>query len=262
MLRLANDLTGYRIEAKDGEIGSVHEVYFDSETWTVRYLVVQTGNWLSDRKVLIAPDAVRDADWPGKELPVDLTQEQVRNSPPVDMERPISRQQEMEYRRYYAWPNYWGGGMFAVAAGGAYPPALSQTQAEQLSSAEEEARAQERQRREDDPDLRSSREVTDYAIKARDGDIGRVDDFLIDDDTWEIRYLVVDTTRWMPGGREVIIPPSAVRRVSWDEKTVEVDLPKEKIEQSPALASPREVDRPYEESIYRHYDWVRYWPGA
>src|ERR1035441_10402649 len=119
MLRSIKDLENCAIRATDGLIGHVKDFYFDDEAWLVRYLVVETGSWLSSRKVLISPIAISHPDWTGKVLPVSITKEQVKNSPDIDTDKPVSRQHEMQYLRYYGYPYYWAGG--GLRGQGAYP---------------------------------------------------------------------------------------------------------------------------------------------
>ncbi|MEO8053096.1 MAG: PRC-barrel domain-containing protein, partial [Acidobacteriota bacterium] len=110
MLRKAKDLSGYKLAASDGEIGKVKEFYFDDQSWTVRYLVADTGGWLSGRQVLISPYALDPANEGRNVIPVDLTKHQIEKSPSLDSNKPVSRQYELEYYPYYGWPGYWGGG--------------------------------------------------------------------------------------------------------------------------------------------------------
>ena len=123
MLTNAKHLKGLVIRATDGEIGTVDQLYFDDETWAIRYLTAATGGWLSDREVLISPFSVTNVDWQGKRLDVALTKKQVENSPNRDTQRPVSRQYETEYLGYYSYPNYWGGPF--LWGPGAYPSGLS-----------------------------------------------------------------------------------------------------------------------------------------
>ena len=109
MLRSMKDLEDYAIRATDGTIGHVKDFHFDDKAWGIRYLVLDTGTWLSSRKVLISPIAIGHPDWAGKILPVSITKEQVKNSPDIDTDKPVSRHNEIRYRGYYGYPFYWGG---------------------------------------------------------------------------------------------------------------------------------------------------------
>ncbi len=229
MIRSAKDTLGYTIHATDGEIGKVRDLFFDDKQWTIRYLVVDTGAWLSGRTVLISPASVTAADWEGRAVRVMLTREQVKNGPDINTELPISRRVEMEFHRYYGFPFYWGGG--AVWGPGMTPGALA---AAAVTSPVLEQEEQDTERSEDQEEshLRSVRVIDGFAIQARDGEIGRVTDFLFDDETFRINYMVIDTSNWW-SGRKVIVPPTWVTDVDWAEKQVNVDLKRETIKDSP-----------------------------
>src|SRR5262247_2160585 len=129
MLRSLEELHGYTIHATDGDIGTVYAFFFDDKTWAIRYLVVDTGNWLPDRQVLISPIALGQPDWEGQFFSVKLTTEQVRNSPDIDTDKPVSRQQETLLHTYYDWPTYWSGGIpLGPHAAAAYPGGLPMTE--------------------------------------------------------------------------------------------------------------------------------------
>ena len=122
MLRNTKDIENCVIGATDGIIGHVKDLYFDDEAWVIRYLVVDTGPWLSSRKVLISPIAISSPNWTEEILPVSITKEQVKNSPDIDTDKPVSRQHENAYMGYYGYPYYWDGA--GLWGGGAYPGML------------------------------------------------------------------------------------------------------------------------------------------
>ena len=254
MLRTAGDLKGVTIEAMDGDIGSVQDLYFDDQTWTIRYFVVDTGTWLPGRQVLISPFAFHVV--PGaSRLRTSLTKEQIKDSPSVDTDRPVDRQREIEFSRYYGYPYYWVG---PYRWGDLAYPTLPLTAA-QPTEIDEEMLAREREQLEmSDPHLRSSRDVTGYYIQATDGDLGHVEDFLVDDATWAIRYCIVDTRNWLPG-RKVLVSPEWIQRVSWEESKVYVDLSKRHIEAAPEFDPSVPLAREQEERLYTHLGRVKYW---
>jgi uncharacterized protein YrrD len=245
MLRRAKDLNGYKLDARDGEIGKVKEFYFDDHSWTVRYLVADTGGWLSGRTVLISPYALDPANEGGQVIPVDLTKAQIERSPLLDTDRPVSRQYEWEYFSFYGWPAYWDG---PYTWGPSAYPTRAQNRWSEAS----------RHERTGDPHLRSTREVTGCNIQAQDGEIGHVDDFVIDDDTWTIRYLIVDTQNWWPG-KKVLIPTQWIERISWEESRVFIHLTREAIKQSPEYTDHTLITRDHEIKLYRHYNREGYW---
>ena len=109
VLRRVEDLQTYTIGATDGDIGTVADLYFDDQSWTARYVVVDTGGWLSGRKVLIPPRAIQQIDAAGQRLVTNLTRQQVEDSPGIDTERPVSRPYEIDLYGYYGYPYYWEG---------------------------------------------------------------------------------------------------------------------------------------------------------
>ena len=113
MQHTIKSLIGFKMAATDGEIGEVKELYFDDESWVIRYLIVETGNWLFNKKVLIAPQALLAPDWANKNFPVNLTKEQIKSSPDIDTDQPVSHRQEIEMYGHYAWERYGGSGFYA-----------------------------------------------------------------------------------------------------------------------------------------------------
>jgi uncharacterized protein YrrD len=246
MLRNVKDLRGYAIRATDGVIGRVDDFYFDDEGWAIRYLVVDTGSWLSGRKVLISPIAIGSPDWTARSLPVSLTKVQVEHSPDIDTRKPVSRQHEAEYFGYYGYPYYWGGaGLWGM---GAYPGSLT---TEGRIEAELKAHRTHMARAPDDCHLRSSNAVTGHHIEATDGDIGHVQDLLVDDYTWAIRYLIVDTSNWW-GGHQVLVAPQWIEDVSWSEAKVSVGLTRQAVKDAPPYDPAAQLDRQAEQSIHEH----------
>ena len=243
MLRSLRDLLGGTILATDGEIGKVHDFFFDDEHWTVRYMVADTGGWLTGRLVLLSPAALGEPDWSGRTFPVSLSRKQIEDSPSVESDRPVSRQHELELHGYYGWPLYWGGGMVTAGTLGVYPELVVQPE---LHKEETPARGEEAVgQAQDDPHLRSAREVTGYHIQAADGGIGHVQDFIVDDEDWAIRHMVVDTRNWLPG-KNILVSPQSIARVSWEDHKVYVDLPREKIEEAPDFRAAALMSRQYE----------------
>lgn len=251
MLRTAGELKGVTIEAMDGDIGSVQDLYFDDQSWTIRYFVVDTGTWLPGRQVLISPFAFQVV--PGaSRLRTSLTKDQIKNSPSVDTDRPVDRQREIAFSQYYGYPYYWIG---PYRWGDLAYPTLP-IPAAQPSVVDEEMLAREHEST--DPHLRSVRDVTGYYIQATDGDLGHVEDFLVDDETWAIRYCIVDTRNWLPG-RKVLVSPEWIQRVSWEDSKVYVDLSKRHIEAAPEFDPSIPLIREHEERLYTHLGRTKYW---
>ena len=263
MLRSTKDLDNYKISAIDGDIGHVKDFYFDDDAWVVRYLVVDAGAWLSSRKVLISPISVRQPNGLERTLPVSISKQQVKNSPDIDTDKPVSRQNEGQFLGYYGYPNYWGGA--GIWGAGLYPYTMipgdagyGVDRAERERALEAYLRDERARHRNDDPHLRSCKTVTGYHIHASDGEIGHVSGFLVDDETWAIRYLIVDTSNWWVGHKVLIAPPW-IQGVHWSDQTVSVDLSREAIKNAPSYDAEGDWGREQELNLYRHHGRDGYW---
>jgi hypothetical protein len=266
MVRNMKDLENYAIRAIDGTIGHVRDFYFDDLTWVVRYLVVETGSWLSSRKVLISPMAIGHPDWTEREFPVSITREQVKSSPDIDTDKPVSRQHEEQYLEYYRYPFYWGGA--GLWGAGVYPGAMlgvgyGGVSAEYARRQTDSARSvAEADRCEDgDPHLRSCEALMKYRIEATDGGVGHVQGLLVDEETWSIRYLIVQTSNWWLG-HEVLIAPQWIRDMSWPDSTVSVRLTRHAVKDAPPFDSAEPLNRDQEMGLYRHHGRTGYWADA
>lgn len=237
MMRRLETLKGFSLRAEDGEIGVLKQIWFDDRNWVVRYLVVQTGNWLTGRQVLIAPGSVNGIDPINSQLEVELTCRQIKDSPPMESETTVSGQYEAELHRYYGWEPYWLG-----------DPMLTPGLPADVMEAEENTADQ----RPAELHLRSSNEVRGYRIHARDGEIGHVEDFLIDAEVRAVRYLEVDTRNWLPGKR-VLIAPAWVDGIDWAGHEVRVRLERDVIQGAPEYDHSRPVERDYESRLLAHY---------
>jgi sporulation protein YlmC with PRC-barrel domain len=246
MKRSVKSLKSFTMGAIDSEIGKVDEFYFDDETWTIRYLIVNTGGWLSGRSVMISPFALKEPNWEREIFPIDLTKQQVQDSPDIDTAKPVSREQELALYDHYAWPYGEPGGAGFYGGMGMMGMTDSRVPFED-SIAEQYA-----ERRVADQHLRSTGEVRGYTIHALDGTIGDVEDFIIDQNTWRIHFMVVDTGNWFPG-KKVLISPKWIREIDWQSSSVYLDLYVEEIKNSPEYDPSSEVQETYETSLYEYY---------
>ncbi len=217
MLRSLKDLESYTIAATDGDIGTVVDFLVDDDRWTVRYLVASTGHFFLGRRVLISPICFRQADWPTKSFHVQLTMDKVKHAPGIDGDPSVSRQYETKLSEYYAYAVYWTD--HAVATG--------------------------------DRHLRSTDEVRGYRVQGSDEQLGHVEDFLIDDHAWEVKYFVVDTS-WLSGER-VLVAPHWATRISASERTVFLSETRDAVRGSPAWDPHAPIDRAYETRLHEHY---------
>ncbi|MEO7048495.1 MAG: PRC-barrel domain-containing protein [Ferruginibacter sp.] len=219
MQRNIKSLIGFAMKATDEEIGKVEEFYFDDKTWSIRYLVVKTGSWMFGRSVLISPIALQKPDWDRRDFPTILTKEQISNSPDTDIHKPVSRQHEIALYEHYTWQPYWASGFYAGGLWGVMPAAPLFDK----RIIKDENSTANVQVDNDDLHLRSTNQVTGYHIHSSDGEIGHVNDFVIDDKTWQILYFVIDTHNWI-GGKKVLIAVENIKGVIWEESKVVVNI--------------------------------------
>lgn len=240
MLREVKKLHGAVLCAYDGELGRVDEILFDDQLWTVRYLVADTGGWLNGRKVLLAPAALGAVDWERHRLDVNLTRTQIENSPGIETNEPVSRQWEKDTHDYYGWPYCWGLDSIGMAGSPWYSSALMIP--EIPAAAEDPGEAH----------LRSTKDVTGYGVAARDGDIGHVADFLVDDENWRIRCLAVDTCDWWLG-KQVLLPLDWVEQINWPERTVSAEVTRSQIQNAPYWEPGKPFSPAFLEQLARYH---------
>ncbi len=251
MLRSAKEMEKFKIKAIDGEIGKLHDFFFDDHTWIVRYIIVDTGTWLAEKLVLISPESFKKLNWDNKIFEVNLDKQQIEDSPDVDKAKPVSRQKEIELSGYYSWPMYWTG--MGGPTIGTFPPAYSA-----IKKTEAETLEMQKPQDKEDPNLRSTREVLSYGIHGSDGQIGHVEDFMIDEISWNIRYMIIDTRNLLPG-KKVIVSPEWIEKIEWAISKVFLKLTKDEIKNSPEYNPSLPFERDYEDKIYEYYGKRKYW---
>jgi uncharacterized protein YrrD len=224
-VKSVNLLKNFSLQAQDGELGKVRDVYFDDRQWAIRYLVVDTGNWLTGRTVLISPIAVQGLLENELKVDVNLTRAQVQNSPDVSTDEPLARQHEVQLSEYYNWPYYWDG--TGVWGAGMFPYGITNVPMRAVPPSDKPIElAQSYPTQIEEIHLRSADEIIGYGIQATDGDIGHVEDFLFDDKNWTIQTLVADTAPlWF--GKKVLVSLDRIERMDWTEKRVELALTRE-----------------------------------
>lgn len=251
MFHKGKELKKYGINATDGNIGTVHDFYVDDKFWTTRYLVVDTLKWLPGRKVLVSPMSIKQVHISEGHVDLSLTKDKIKDSPDVDTDKPISKKYELEFGSYYHYPPYWRGTGTGFWGPYFYPTDLANARDERLADTNEIEKDNE-------PNLRSINEITGYRIHARDGEIGHVEDFIIDVKTWTIRYIVIDTKNWWPG-KQVLVSPEWITEVSWKENTVKFDLSKDDIKNGPEYLPDKDISREFEDNLYEKYNKKKYW---
>jgi uncharacterized protein YrrD len=248
MLQSTKKFQGFAISATDGDVGKIKDVYFDDQRWTIRHFVVHAGGWLTGRDVLISPLSIRDVDWEQRAVHVDLTREQIKASPGIDTNQPVSRRQEAELYRHYDYPLYWTGPF--LWGFGPFPQMgdlLNRGPAPAGETDEDEVPVHT------DSHLRSANELIGYDIQETNGSIGHVQDFLFDSLAWSIRFMIVDTRSWWPG-KHVLISPQLVTDVNWPSRDVAVSVSREEVENSPEYDPAHLPASDSRTDLYRRYN--------
>ncbi|PKL92093.1 MAG: photosystem reaction center subunit H [Candidatus Goldiibacteriota bacterium HGW-Goldbacteria-1] len=239
MLNSVKNLKGYKLKCTDGEIGEVDEFYFDDRFWVVRYLVASTGQDSLKKQVLISPCALKEVTREDKNIYIQLTKKQVEDAPSVDADKPVTRQFEEDYYHFFGWPVYWNGSSI-------------------LDNAEKNTESQPDTNKVWNPNLRGTKYVTGYNVHAEEGQMGKVEDFIIDDEVWAIRYLVISLGKWF-ADKKVLVSPHWIESVSFEELKVHLNLKMNDVKESPEYTPETMPDRNYEERLHLHYKRQGYW---
>ena len=254
MLLVVSVLKGYAIDASDGRIGTVSDFLFDDQTWKMRWLVADVGTWWSGHKVLIHPSAIDGVDHELREVGLSLTKERIKGSPDAREDEPVSRQIEYNLNAYYGWDPMWAGNSYfgggAMASPLLSPPLIggrSPGEAAGIGTGMDEG----------DPHLRSITAVTGCHLHATDGSIGHLENFMVDDATWTIDYLIVDTKNWWPG-KHVLLSPHAVKEINYLDHEIRLRVSRDQVKASPLWDPVTEIEQAYQRRLHNHYDWPAY----
>jgi sporulation protein YlmC with PRC-barrel domain len=238
MLRQMETLKSYEVIGKDGELGKLDDFLIDDAEWTVRELVVRSGSWLAGRRVVILPHSVIGIDTEEKAVGVSLTRQQIEDAPvaPLDADNLLARHFESVLYDYYAFPYYWMGPYlwgYSILPNGVAEAEVGGGKAEEIK------RLRESQIRH----VRSFQVANGFSIRCRDGAMGDVEDMIFDDKSWSVSYLVVDTSKYL-FGKNVLVPPEAIKEVNWLEATIYLDMTKAEVEARPKFKSIDDIPEP------------------
>jgi sporulation protein YlmC with PRC-barrel domain len=235
MLMSLAELVGFSIQAKDGQIGKVSDFYFDEKEWIVRYLIDKTGSWFSRRLVVISPASIEKIDIEKKEIMTSLTRSQVENSPRIDLGKPLAQDEEQQVVNYYHWPDY---------------KSLTKEWMMQRDIAADKNST--------GPNLHSSQTVTGYHIITREEELGFVENMIVDEKTWMIRYLVIDANFGLES-KKILIAPDWIDTINWHERDMSVNIATKKMGECPNFDLSMPIRREYEDLLYEHYECKKYW---
>jgi hypothetical protein len=235
MLRSTEEILGFDLTAADGNIGKVKDLCFDDTAWVVRYFVADSLGWLGGRRILLAPEALAKVDFDAREVQILLSRQQIQDSPPIGENHGVSRRQQQLLAEYYDWTPYWRGKDDGAHGHGVPPDAEAP-----------------------DAHLHGIREMVGCHIRAAEGDVGHIQDFLVQSDGWLLRYMVVDARDIAPG-KKVLVSPAWIQRIDWPIALVHVDMAPDSIAEGPAFDPSQLVSRDYESRLHEHYGRRRYW---
>ncbi|CQR47515.1 PRC-barrel domain protein [Paraliobacillus sp. PM-2] len=255
---LGSTVKQLKINASDGKLGGVLDIYFDDKFWTVRYLVVDTRKWLPGKKVLLSPVSFDSVDMENGSLHVLATTEMIKNAPNQHEDEPVSKQAETKLINYYGWPNY------SFGLGGLAGPWGGYTYPQDLVDAQNSGLLQNDVSTDDamDHHLRSVNEIDGsffgYRVEASDGEIGHVSDFVIDDENWKIYYIVVNTNDPLASDH-ILLSTDWINKVEWASQKVFIDLTKDQFKEIKDFDPNEPITRAYEEKLYSKLGKPKYW---
>jgi hypothetical protein len=261
MLYSTHAITKVKLRSSDGAFGDIKDVYFDDISWIVRYLVVDIGTWNASLLVLISPEALTHFSEDDKAFHTELTRQQIAESPPFDSEKTVSRQHEERLSQYYGWNPYWTTPMGAYPWPGiyTYPPfsqeseGMDRWQSDSLPpTVARELEARIDQGKDEEIHLRSFNEVRKYGLRATDGDLGILEDLLIEPETWRITHMIADAKRWWPGG-EVVIDRGLIQNIDWYEQKIEVLMSRDEVKNAPPYDRDQGITEAYQQALSQYY---------
>ncbi len=259
MLTRARDLNGYSIHTADGQSTKIDFLIFDDENWAVRYLVLELGFWISGKKVLISPVALEKSG--EQSLVAKTSKDALRNGPEIDVDQPITRDDEISLHKFFSWPYYWD---FPPHVGSSGSPLYSSpvfTASRYTASGQPKYSTHVAVEEVAITHLRSTKSLSGFHVMARNEEIGRIEDILVDDEVWAVRYFIIDIRNWLPG-KKVLFSPHWIRGVDWDDGEVYLEDTKETVKSGPEYDHSIPVDRDYEKRLYDYYRRPKYWSSA
>ncbi|NGP46129.1 PRC-barrel domain containing protein [Bacillaceae bacterium SIJ1] len=278
MLYKGKELESYKLGATDGDIGKIEDFYFDESQFVVRYIVADTRTWFFGGEVLLSPEAFQKVDPSDRIVHVNLTKDQIKDSPKPNQEQPINRQFEKDLSDFHGWRYYWlsaggAGAGYNTPGTGAPGPVVpvapvpeeagSHSQRNLDETVDEthegyEEKELEEHLQHENSQLQSMDDLKGYEVHVKEGYVGKIDDMILEDGTWKIRYLVVDVGIGIDT-KLVLISPDWVKEISWIDQTITAPLEHDLVEHAPVFEEDQPLTREYEEKLYDYYNQQRYW---
>ena len=244
MIRTVMELIDNTFRAADGDVGDVHDLYFDDASWTIRYFVVDVHRWLPGLSLLLPPRSITRHDRTARVMHTDLSKEEMEETPTAFEDNAVGRQRTDGLFDHEGWKPYWLGTTSALEATASIAPLRSHVTDAEAGGRDDDPH--------NGPNLRSVKKVRGYRVECSDAKVGEVVDFAYDDETWHVRYVVVETQRFSPH-RRVLIAPSWTQRIDWTDRAITLDLTCDEVERAPSLEPGEEVDTAYEETLRAHF---------
>lgn len=237
------EIIGCTAQAIDGKAGSIHDILFDDDSWKVRYLVVRSGVWLEERMVLIPPQAFLYATEGAHEVHVTLSCDQIRQSRSLEADPPFYLQRQIDAAT--TAPTLW------MTYGSLYDPVIP-LYGPALMQAPPEGADVKREKPDYDPHLRSVREISGYQLEDADGEAGQLVGFLVDNEVWALRYVVIQTGSWF-AKQQRLLTVSHISAINWERRTLTTSLHRERIAASPEYADALLLDPAFENRLLQYY---------
>lgn len=236
------NLKGYSVETADGMKGKIKDFLFDEDTWAVRYIDADFGNLFKDKRIILPVDVIIETSWKHHRFTLNISKEKIEKSPSPQDKPTVSREYEKQLVKYYGFPFYWSTGGIVPAPPGSYYP-VRPLNVPQNKISEKDLNTK----------LRSFREVEGYQIRAIDDTLGHVEDIMIDDTDWQLVYLIIDTSNWLPWSKKVMLAINWLEEISYVKGEVKINLNTDTIKSAPDFDTNQPIEMAYERALSDYY---------
>ncbi len=242
------DITGLTIETTDGTKGKIKDFLFDEDKWIVRYIEADFGGFFKDKRILLPINVFIDHLWDSKHISINIAKEDIDKSPSPEDKPTVSREYEKELMKHYGYASYWSPGYIPPTHTGLYYPARPMNVPTKEIS--EEKISEEKL----DTKLRSFNEVKGYHILATDGHLGHLEDMIVDDADWQMIYVIIDTSNWLPWSKKVILLINWLDEISFETHEVSINVHTDVIKDAPEFNTDKSVEESFEKALLDYYE--------